>query len=64
MSTIRVAVKALIRHPESGRPIEQLLPGYRELVIDFGQGAYVTLYHYDGEHVLILAVRHGRAAGY
>jgi addiction module RelE/StbE family toxin len=61
---IRLGISSLAQHPESGRPIEELLPGYRELVIGFGQSAYVALYHYDGKHLLILAIRHGREAGY
>lgn len=64
IKTIRLGVSALIQHLESGRPIEELLPGYRELVIGFGQSAYVALYHHDGERLLILAIRHGREAGY
>jgi plasmid stabilization system protein ParE len=27
-------------------------------------GAYVALYHYDGKQIVILALRHGREAGY
>jgi plasmid stabilization system protein ParE len=33
-------------------------------VIEFGGGAYLVLYHYNGKEVVILAVRHGREAGY
>jgi plasmid stabilization system protein ParE len=61
---IRQGVKALGKHPEIGRPVEELLPEFREWVIDFGHGAYVALYRYDGKEVVILAVRHGREAGY
>jgi plasmid stabilization system protein ParE len=62
--TIRQGVKVLDNHPEIGRPIEELPPEFREWIIDFGQGAYLTLYRFDGKEVLILAVRHGREAGY
>jgi plasmid stabilization system protein ParE len=41
-----------------------MLPEFREWVIEFGSGAYVALYHYDGKEVVILAVRHGREAGW
>lgn len=41
-----------------------MLPEFREWVVEFGQRAYVALYHFDGEQVVILAVRHGREAGY
>jgi plasmid stabilization system protein ParE len=61
---IRQGVKALGKHPEIGRPVEGLPSEFREWVIDFGHGAYVALYHYDGKEVVILAVRHGREAGY
>lgn len=64
VKAIRGGVKELSRHPEVGRPVEDMLPEFRELVVEFGQGAYVALYHFHGEQVLILAVRHGREAGY
>ena len=41
-----------------------MLPEFREWLIPFGNGVYLTLYSYDGEQVVILAVRHGREAGY
>jgi len=64
VQAIRQGVKALGHYPEMGRPVEELPPEFREWVIEFGQGAYVALYHYDGKQVVILAVRHGREAGY
>lgn len=64
IKTIREGVKALGKHPKMGRPIEELPPEFREWMIEFGQGAYVALYHYDGKQAVILAVRHGREAGY
>jgi plasmid stabilization system protein ParE len=62
--TIRRGVKALGKHPEIGRPVDELPPEFREWVIEFGHGTYVALYHYDGKQVVILAVRHGHEAGY
>jgi plasmid stabilization system protein ParE len=64
IKTIRQGVKGLARHPEIGRPVEDLPPEFREWVIEFGHGAYIALYHYDGKEIVILAVRHGREAGY
>lgn len=64
VQAIRGGVKELGRHPEIGRPVEDMLPSFREWVIEFGQSAYVVLYHLEGEPVVILAVRHGREAGY
>ena len=64
VKAIRQGVKLLGKHPEMGRPVDELPPEFREWVIEFGSGAYVALYHYDGKEVVILAVRHGREAGY
>lgn len=64
IKTIRDGVKVLGKFPEMGRPIEELPEEFRERVIDFGSGAYVVLNRYDGQEVVILAVRHGREAGY
>jgi plasmid stabilization system protein ParE len=61
---IREGVKALAAHPEIGRPVEDMPPEFREWLIQFGDSGYVTLYRYDGELVAILAVRHGKEAGY
>jgi plasmid stabilization system protein ParE len=62
--SIQSGVRALSKHPEIGRPVEGMPIEYRELVIEFGRGGYVALYRYDGQHVAILALRHGREAGY
>jgi plasmid stabilization system protein ParE len=64
VKTIRQGVRTLGKHPEIGRPVDDLPPEYREWVIEFGQIAYVALYHYDGKQIVVLAVRHGREAGY
>jgi plasmid stabilization system protein ParE len=61
---IRQGVKALATHPEIGRPIDEMPPEFREWLIRFGDGFYIALYRYDGEFIAILAVRHGREAGY
>jgi len=64
VKAIRLGVKALDKHSEIGRPMEELPPEFREWVIEFGSGAYLVLYRYDGKEVVILAVRYGREAGY
>jgi plasmid stabilization system protein ParE len=64
VKAIRAGVEVLARHPEIGRPVEDMEPEYREWLIDFGDSGYVALYHYDGETALIVAVRHQREAGY
>jgi len=64
VKAIRAGVKILSRHPEIGRPAEDMEPEYREWLIDFGDSGYTALYHYDGETALIVAIRHQREAGY
>jgi plasmid stabilization system protein ParE len=64
VSAIRRGVKALAKHPTIGRPVDEMPPEFREWLIEFGHGAYVVLYHFDGKEAVILAVRHGREAGY
>ena len=44
--------------------VEEMPPEFREWFVRFGDGGYVTLYRFDGELVAILAVRHGKEAGY
>ena len=61
---IRAGVQALARHPEIGRPMEDMPPEFREWFIPFGGGGYLALYRYDGELVAIVAVRHAREARY
>jgi plasmid stabilization system protein ParE len=64
VKAIRHGIKTLAKHPEIGRLVDEMPPEFREWVIEFGHGAYVALYHYDGKQVVILAIRHGREAGY
>jgi plasmid stabilization system protein ParE len=61
---IRQGVKILASQPEIGRPIDELPPEFREWIIEFGHGAYVVLYRYDGKEVVLLAIGHGREVGY
>jgi plasmid stabilization system protein ParE len=64
IGAIRKGLKLLGRHPEMGRPVEELPVEFREWVIPFGDGAYVAIYRFDGREVVVLAIRHGREAGY
>ena len=64
IKAIRHGVKALGKHPEIGRPVEEMALEFREWVIEFGSGAYIVIYHYDGKQIVILGIRHGREAGY
>ena len=60
---IASAIEILEKHPLVGRKVEH---GLRELVISRGESGYVALYDYhsDADHVVILAIRHQREAGY
>lgn len=64
VKAIRQGFKALVKHPEIGRPVKEMPTEFREWVIKFGHGAYVALYRYDGKQIVILAVRHGREDGF
>lgn len=64
VKAIRQGLKQLGKHPQIGRPIEDLPMEFREWVIEFGGGACVAIYHYDGKEVVSLAVCHSREAGY
>ncbi len=64
IKAIRQGVKLLGKHPEMGRTVEELPTEFREWVIEFGSGAYMAMYRFDGKEVVILAVRHGLEAGY
>ncbi|HWG03815.1 MAG TPA: type II toxin-antitoxin system RelE/ParE family toxin [Beijerinckiaceae bacterium] len=64
VGAIRQGVRALAAHPEAGRPVEEMAPEFREWFVRFGDSGYVALYRYDGSLIAILAVRHGKEAGY
>jgi len=64
IKAIRRGVQLLTKHPEMGRPVDELPVEFREWVIEFGGGAYVALYRYDEKEIVLLAIRHGREAGY
>jgi len=64
-AAIKKAVQTLGQHPQIGRPADNLDPGYRELLIDFGDSGYIALYHYDGGNfVIVLTIRHQKEVGY
>jgi plasmid stabilization system protein ParE len=64
IKAIRQGIRLLEAHPQAGRPTEDMPPEFREWPIDFGNSGYVALYRYEGGDVLVLAVRHGKEAGY
>ena len=62
--SIRKSVQILGLQPQIGRPIAGMPVEYREWVIDFGDSGYVARYRFEGENVIILAIRHQKEAGY
>jgi len=64
VQALRQGVQILTTHPEIGRPMDDLPPELREWIVEFGQSAYVLLYRFDRKEIVLLAVRHGREAGY
>jgi plasmid stabilization system protein ParE len=64
VQSIRAGVRILASQSRIGHPAEDMDPEYREWLIPFRQGGYLVLYRIDGDVVVLLAVRHGREAGY
>lgn len=64
VTAIRQGVKVLCLQPRMGRPIEGMDDEFRDWIIDFGDSGYVARYRQDAEHVIILAVRHQKEAGF
>ncbi|MFZ5776032.1 MAG: type II toxin-antitoxin system RelE/ParE family toxin [Thermodesulfobacteriota bacterium] len=58
------AVQLLRHHPQIGRPAEDLEPEHRELLIEFGDSGYIALYHFAGDRVTVITLRHQKEAGY
>ena len=58
------SVQILEQHPQIGRPMEDMEPEYRELIIGFGHYGYVVLYRLNGDTVIVVAIRHQLEAGY
>lgn len=60
---IRVAVAPLETNPRIGKPVEDL-PDYHDLMIPFGASGYVLRYRLQGDTIFIIAVKHGKEAGF
>ncbi|MBI2286570.1 MAG: type II toxin-antitoxin system RelE/ParE family toxin [Nitrosomonadales bacterium] len=64
IQSIRIGVKNLAAQPQIGRFAENQKPEFRELLIEFGDSGYITLYRYADDTVTILAVRHQKEIGH
>lgn len=57
------AASSLKDYPGVGKPVEDL-PGYYDVVMKFGFRNYVMRYHILEDMIFIVALRHGREAGF
>jgi plasmid stabilization system protein ParE len=64
VTAIRQGVNVLSAQPGMGRPVENMAEEFRDWIIDFGDSGYVARYRIDGQHLIILAVRHQKEAGF
>ena len=64
VSAIRRGVQVLSLQPRLGRPVEGMDEAFRDWIIDFGDSGYVVRYRLEPRHVIVLAVRHQREAGF
>ena len=63
--TIRQAALLLETFPEAGRPVDDLDPEHRELLIPFGGSGYLALYEMRKNNVLLLlSLKHQKESGY
>ena len=60
VETLFAAARSLADQPDRGRPAAR--PGYRELVVPFGAGAYIVRYRVNRRRNTIVITRlwHGR----
>jgi len=64
VTAIRQGVNVLSAQPGMGRPVENMADEFRDWIIDFGDSGYIARYRVDGQHLIILAVRHQKEAGF
>jgi len=64
VQAIRTGVKILAHQPRVGRPVPEMDAPFRDWVVGFGRDGYVVLYRVEYDKVVLLAIRHGREAGY
>jgi plasmid stabilization system protein ParE len=64
VKAIRKSIKILSMQARVGRTVEDMDITFREWPIEFGGSGYIALYHFDGDVVAILALRHQKEAGY
>ncbi len=60
---IKAAAAPLETNPRIGKPVADL-PDCHDIIIPFGAAGYVLRYRIQGDIIFILAVKHGREAGF
>jgi plasmid stabilization system protein ParE len=63
VSVIKRAVSMLHTNSFIGKPVEDI-PDFRDIIIPFGSSGYVLRYRIEIDTVLIVAVKHGKEAGF
>jgi plasmid stabilization system protein ParE len=63
VKVIKATVALLNKNPRIGKPAENL-PDYHDIVIPFGSSGYLLRYRIQGEYILIVAIKHGKEAGF
>ena len=63
VTVIKGSIKTLSRCEYVGKPAEDL-PGCYDMAIPFGVSGYVLRYRVEGDAVFIVAVKHGKEAGF
>lgn len=63
IGVIRATVLLLNENPRIGKPVENL-PDNHDLIIPFGSAGYVLRYRIQGDTAFIIAVKHGKEAGF
>ncbi|MDQ2987788.1 MAG: type II toxin-antitoxin system RelE/ParE family toxin [Pseudomonadota bacterium] len=58
------SIQVLGLQPNIGRPVDNMDMVFRELPIDFGDTGYIARYHYAGDEVTVLGIRHQKEVGF
>jgi len=62
-AVITKAVRRLRQHPQMEKPVGDMEPDHRELLIGFGNSDYVALYRLNDGLVTVLALCHQTESG-
>ena len=63
VTVIKNSIKTLSRYEYVGKPAEDV-QGYYDMVIPFGASGYVLRYRVEADTVFIVAIKHGKEAGF